>query len=64
MSNSQPYDEAAERAKAERVMEKYFDTDIQDAASAYDVLVDNGVNHQFAAGLSVDMFPDDGESQE
>ena len=45
------------RAKAERVMERYFDIDITDAGSAMDVFLDNGVDPQIAAEIAQDMFP-------
>ena len=50
-------------AKAHRVMERYFDTDIQDADSAMDVFLDNGVDPEIAHEICDDMFPptDSGE---
>jgi predicted DNA-binding helix-hairpin-helix protein len=44
-------------AHAHRIMERYFDTDIQDADSAMDVFLDNGVDPEIAAGIAHDMFP-------
>jgi hypothetical protein len=39
-------------------MEKYFDTDIADAASALDVFADNGVDPAVAGHIARDMFPE------
>ncbi len=46
-----------DREHANAVMEKYFDTDIQDAESALEVLLDNGVEYAIAVGIAQDMFP-------
>lgn len=51
------YDHAAEHAKAMSVVERYFDVDIKDADSAYDVLVDNGVHPEMANAFATDMYP-------
>lgn len=44
-------------AHAHAVMERYFDTDIQDADSAMDVFLDNHVDPEIAASIAHDMFP-------
>jgi len=49
-----------ELAKANRVMERYFDTDIQDYVSAMDVFLDNDVDARVAAEIARSMFPEDG----
>lgn len=45
------------RAHAERVMERYFDTDIQDVDSAMDVFLDNDVDPVIAREIAENMFP-------
>ena len=47
------------RAHTHSVMERYFDTDIQDADSAMDVFLDNGVDPQVAHDIASDMFPEE-----
>lgn len=39
------------------IVERYFDTDLQDQASAMDVLLDNGVDHGVASQLVQDLLP-------
>ena len=51
-------DDEADEARAERVMEKYFDTDIVDADSAMDVFLDNGVRRDIASRIVREMFPE------
>lgn len=58
------YDHEEETRKAMAVVEKYFDVDITNADSAYDVLVDNGVNHEFAVGFAEGMYPPTSDSME
>lgn len=41
------------------VIEKYFDTDIDNADSAMDVLLDNDVDPVVGAGIVRDMFPEE-----
>jgi len=55
--------EVEQRAKAESVMARYFDTDIQDADSAMDVFLDNGVDATIAHEIADNMFPNEGESK-
>lgn len=55
--STQTYDYTKEQAKAMRVAEQYFDTDITTADAAYDVLVDNGVHPDLAQAFAQDMFP-------
>jgi hypothetical protein len=45
------------QAKAEKVMEKYFDVDIQDYESAMDVFLDNDVDPVLAREIADGMFP-------
>lgn len=58
------YDEAEENRKALAVVERYFDVDITDADSAYDVLVDNGVHAGYASAFAQDMYPPAQEGEE
>lgn len=51
-------DEEQKWDHARSVMEKYFDTDITDADSAVDVLLDNGVDQTVACAIVRDMFPE------
>jgi hypothetical protein len=53
----QTIDKEAERRRASEVMEKYFDTDIECAESAYDVLVDNDIDANMAWEIAIGMFP-------
>jgi hypothetical protein len=55
--------EYGERKLAESVMARYFDTDIQDADSAMDVFLDNGVDATIAHEIADNMFPNKGESE-
>ena len=43
------------------IVERYFDTDITDADSAMDVLLDNDVDPVIAVGLVHDMFPEEAQ---
>ncbi len=52
----------ADKREADRInkiIEKYFDTDITDADSAMDVLLDNGVDHVTAREIAESMYPRD-----